>query len=96
MKKLIILGKYDKKILRPFLSAAFLIITSYLGQLIPPVENSYYIGDFGTSFGFMFTRLIPYIFRYKTKISISKFCYKHNLKDYSFFFYFILYLEPLF
>ena len=88
MKEFILLGEYDKKILLPFLLAAFLIITGYLGELIPGVEYSYYVADFGTSFGFMLVRLIPYIFRYKSKKPISKYCNKKNLKDYSLFFLF--------
>ena len=88
MKYLIILGKSDKKILLPFLLAAFLIITDYLGGLIPKIEYSYYVVDYGTSFGFMLIRLIPIILRYKTKNSISKSCNKKNFKDYSIFFLF--------
>ena len=88
MFEFIRLGEFNKKIILPFLLAAFLILSGYLGKYVPPADNSYYIGHFGTSFGFMLTRLIPIILRYKTKNSISKSCNKKNFKDYSIFFLF--------
>ena len=88
MFEFIRLGEYDKKIALPFILAAFLILTGYLGKFVPPANNSYYVGDLGTSFGFMLTKLIPIILRYKTKNTISKSCNINNLKDYSIFFLF--------
>ena len=88
MKKFIILGEFDIKILLPFLSAAFLILSGYLGGFVPKAEKSFYISDYGTSCGFMLVRLIPYILKYKAPISFSKNCNKDNIIDYSLFFLF--------
>ena len=88
MKKFIILGEFDIKILLPFLSAAFLILSGYLGGFVPKAEKSFYISDYGTSCGFMLVRLIPLILKYKAPISFSKNCNKGNIIDYSLFFLF--------
>ena len=88
MKKFIILGEFDIKILLPFLSAAFLILSGYLGGFVPKAEKSFYISDYGTSCGFMLVRLIPLILKYKAPISFSKNCNKDNIIDYSLFFLF--------
>ena len=88
MKAPVILGSFDIKILLPFLLAAFLILSGYLGGFVPKADKSSYIGDFGTSCGFMLVRFIPCILRYKATISFSKNCNKNSLIDYSLFFLF--------
>ena len=88
MKAPIILGSFDIKILLPFVLAAFLILSGYLGGFVPKADKGSYIGDFGTSCGFMLVRFIPCILRYKATISFSKNCNKNSLIDYSLFFLF--------
>ena len=88
MKKLITIGIIDKRLFLPFLLAAFLIASSYIGNYVPKANYSYYISGFGTSFGFMLARLIPYLFRYPTNLSPKKNCNKGNIKDYFLFFIF--------
>ena len=88
MKAPIILGSFDIKILLPFLLAAFLILSGYLGGFVPKADKGSYIGDFGISCGFMLVRFIPCILRYKATISFSKNCNKNSLIDYSLFFLF--------
>ena len=85
MKKLVILGVYDKKIFLPFLSAAFLILTGYIGGFVPKSDKDYYIGDFGTSFGFMLAIFLPCVFRIDTDYSICGMFTKSSIKDYSIF-----------
>ena len=89
MKKFISLGLIDRNIYLPFLLAAFLIFSGYIGGFVPKADYSYYIKGFGTSFGFMLARFIPCIFRIKSEISFKKNCTKNNIKDY--FFFFIVY-----
>ena len=83
MKKFITLGLIDKKIFLPFILAAYLIITGYIGAYLPTCNQSYYISGFGVAFGFMLAKLIPFIFRYQTNISFSKICTKSNAIDYT-------------
>ena len=82
MKKFITLGLIDKKIFLPFILAAYLIATSYIGAYLPSIKQSYYISGFGVSFGFMLAKLIPYILRYPSDNSFSKICTKNNIIDY--------------
>ena len=88
MKKLITIGLIDKRLFLPFISAAFLIISGYIGEYVPKANSSYYIKGFGTSFGFMLARIIPCVLRYQTELSPNKNCNKNNIKDYTLFFVF--------
>ena len=63
MKKFITLGLIDKKIFLPFILAAYLIATSYIGAYLPSIKQNYYISGFGVSFGFMLAKLILDILR---------------------------------
>ena len=93
MKKFISLGLIDRNIYLPFLLAAFLIFSGYIGGFVPKADYSYYIKGFGTSFGFMLARLIPCIFRIKSEISFKKNCTKSNIKDYFFLLHCLWYIQ---
>ena len=96
MKKLITIGIIDKRLFLPFLLAAFLIASSYIGNYVPKANYSYYISGFGTSFGFMLARLIPYLFRYPTNLSPKKIVIKVISKITFYSLFFMGYLEQLF
>jgi hypothetical protein len=85
MKKIILLGVCDKKIFLPFLSAVFLILSGYIGGFVPTFNYSFYIGEFGTSFGFMLAIFLNPIFKLDNEYSICEMFTKNSVKDSSLF-----------
>ena len=68
MCKFFTLGLIDKKLFLPVILAAFLIAIGYIKDLIPKVESSDYVEDFGVAIGFMLAAFIPCIFKYNSKV----------------------------